>query len=204
MGRIEVFSDGIIAIAITLLAVELPFDEVGRGGLAHALSAHWPSFAAYLLSFLGLGICWLQHHAIFSTLARVDRSTMLLNMLLLLAAAFLPFPTSLVGDYVPDGGENARLAVALWSANWVVLTLAAACISRHALATPGLLTGRVDAGARRLARNLAVATAAYVALTALAFLSPVATLAGYAVAAAYFLWRSDYAALDRRIVEESA
>jgi uncharacterized membrane protein len=204
MGRIEVFSDGVIAIAITLLAVELPFDEVGRGGLAHALSSHWPSFAAFLLSFLGLGICWLQHHAMFATLARVDRPTMLINLLLLLAAAFLPFPTSLVGDYVPDGGENARVAVAVWSANWVVLTLAAAWICRHALAGPGLLAPGAERGARRLGRNLAVATGAYIALTALAFLSPVATLAGYALAAAYFLWRSDYAALDRRIVEESA
>src|SRR4051812_45175085 len=126
MTRVEAFSDAVIAIAITLLVVELPFDEVGRGDLGSALRHHWPTFGAYLLSFGGLGIMWLHHHALFGVLARVDRPLVLLTLLLLRAAAFLPFPTSLVGDYLRRGGEDARIAVALYSGTWVIVSATAA------------------------------------------------------------------------------
>ncbi len=122
MRRVEFLSDGVLAIAGTLLVLELPFDEVGSGQLADALGDHWPRFAAYALSFLGIGIFWLHHHAIFGMAARADRPLVLLNLFLLAGAALLPFPTSLVGDYVQGGGENARVAALLYSGNWVLVT----------------------------------------------------------------------------------
>jgi uncharacterized membrane protein len=203
MTRVEAFSDAVIAIAITLLVVELPFDEVGKGDLAQALADRWPAFGAYLLSFVGLGIMWLHHHAMFGALARVDRPLVLLNLLLLLAAAFLPFPTSLVGDYLTRGGEDAHVAVALYSATWVVVSATAALMMRHALHHRELLDADID-GVARLERNLAGATVAYVVFTALAFLSPVAAIACYAAAAVVFLARSDYRALGAATVEDRA
>src|SRR3954468_22308284 len=170
------FSDGVLAIAITLLVLELPFGKVGEGELGHALGDHWATFAAYGLSFVGIGILWLHHHAIFSAVAHADRTLVLLNRLWLFAAAFLPFPTALVGDYLSDGGSDARIAVVLYSGTWTLVTAAAALMCRHVVRTPGLLAGDVDgAGARRLYRNLAGAAAAYVGFTLVAIVSPIAT-----------------------------
>src|SRR4051812_46516388 len=107
------FSDGVLAIAITLLVLELPFDKVCDGELGHALGDHWARFAAYGLSFIGIGILWLHHHAIFTAVGHADRGLVLLNMIVLFCAAFLPYPTSLVGDYLSAGGSNARGDAAL-------------------------------------------------------------------------------------------
>jgi uncharacterized membrane protein len=190
----------VLAIAITLLVVELPFDQVGHGELAHALGEHWARFGAYVLSFVGIGIAWLHHHAIFSSLARMDRAFVLLNLLFLLAVAFLPFPTALVGDYLKDGGEDARIAVAMYSGTWAVASLAAAAMCRRAIGR-GLLKDEIDrAGARRLLRNLAGAAAAYAAFALLAFVSPLATMACFGVAAVWFLAVSDFRALGRQTV----
>lgn len=204
MTRVEIFSDAVIAIAITLLVLELPFDKVGHGELADALGDLWPSFAAYLISFVGIGLLWLHHHAIFSAIARVDRPLLLLNLLLLFATAFLPFPTALVGDYLHEGGEDARIAMAFYSANWLVMTLAIGAMWSHAiradLTDPELTADR----AHRLLRSFRVASAAYVTFTVLALASPRASIAGYALAAAYFFWASDFRALEREVVEERA
>jgi uncharacterized membrane protein len=203
VARVELFSDAVIAIAITLLVLELPFDKVGHGGLAHALGEHWPRFAAYALSFFGIGMMWLHHHALFRLLARVDRPLMLLNLLLLFGAAFLPYPTTLVGDYVEGGGEDARIAVALYSATWVLVTASAALMCRRAVSHEELRSKDVKPeGARRLLRNFQVGGVLYVAFTALAFLSPVAALAGYGVASVFFLARSDFHALGERYAAE--
>ena len=203
MTRVEMFSDGVLAIAITLLVVELPFDEVGRGDLGHALGDHWARFAAYGLSFLGIAILWLHHHAIFRAAARVDRPLVLLNLALLFAAAFLPFPTSLVGDYLSGGGANARIATVLYSGMWVLQSLVATLMSRHVLRSPRAVSDDdAEEGVRRLMRNLAWATAAYVGFTLIGLVSPVATFACYGVAAVFFLWASDFRALGTDPIEE--
>jgi uncharacterized membrane protein len=202
MTRVEIFSDAVIAIAITLLVLELPFDEVGRGELADALREHWPSFFVYGMSFTGIGFVWLQHHAIFRAVARVDRPMLLLNLFWLFGTAFLPFPTALVGDYLRDGGENARIAMGIYSATWVVVSVTVSVLLDHILRTPGLLAPDVSrVAARRLLRFVRVATAAYVAFTAVAVLSPIAALVCYMVNAVFSLWRSDYRLLEKETVE---
>ncbi len=203
MRRVEFLSDGVLAIAGTLLVLELPFDKVGHGQLLDALGDHWPRFAAYALSFLGIGIFWLHHHAIFGMAARADRPLVLLNLLLLAGAALLPFPTSLVGDYVQGGGENARVAALLYSGNWVLVTSVAMVMCRRVVTTPGLMSRDVDpAGARRLLRIFQAASVLYVGFTAVALVSAWGCMACYGVAAAWFLWTSDYRALGRGTVEE--
>jgi len=91
-GRLEAFSDGVIAVAITVLALELPIPEPkGGASLAHELAVRWPSFAAFAVSFLTIGIVWINHHAMLARLAQVDHRTLLLNLLLLPSVCLLPF-----------------------------------------------------------------------------------------------------------------
>jgi uncharacterized membrane protein len=96
-GRVEAFSDAVMAIAITLLVLQL---GEGREGdtLADRLGDQWPLYASYLLSFVNIGTIWLNHHSIFSRLRSVDHGLALLNLLLLLVISALPFPTKVLGD----------------------------------------------------------------------------------------------------------
>jgi len=95
--RVEAFSDAVFAIAITLLVLQLGPGS-GQGTLSHRLGEQWPLYIAYLLSFLNIGIVWLNHHSIFSHLRGVDHGLVLLNLLLLLVVSVLPFPTNVLGD----------------------------------------------------------------------------------------------------------
>jgi TMEM175 potassium channel family protein len=113
--RLEAFSDGVFAIVITLLVIELHVPEVGEGeSLARALWHQWPSYAGYLVSFAVVGVIWLNHHRVFDQIVRVDRPVMLLNLLLLLWVALIPFPTNVVATYLRDGGEPASTALAVY------------------------------------------------------------------------------------------
>jgi hypothetical protein len=123
-NRLEAFSDGVLAIAITLLVIEIHPPEIGEGEtLAHALWQQWPSYVAYLVSFLTIGVIWLNHHRIFDQVARVDGPLLLLN-LNLLWTALIPFPTAVVAEHLQDGDEAARTASALYCGVLLVMGLA--------------------------------------------------------------------------------
>jgi uncharacterized membrane protein len=114
--RLEAFSDGVLAIAITPLVIEIRPPELHQGErLAHALWAQWPSYVAYLVSFLTIGVIWLNHHRVFAQVARVDGPLLLLNLNLLLWTGLISFPTAVVAEHLRDGGEAARTAAALYS-----------------------------------------------------------------------------------------
>src|SRR5450631_940604 len=115
-ARLEAFSDGVFAVAITLLALDLRVDGPGYGTLAHQLALEWPSFAAYVVSFFVIGIVWVNHHALFTSFSRADRSLMFLNLLLLLWIVAIPFATSTMATYLRTGGGDAHLAAAVYSA----------------------------------------------------------------------------------------
>jgi uncharacterized membrane protein len=82
--RLEAFSDGVFAVAITLLALDLPVAGQGHGPLLHQLAEHWPSFVAYMISFFTIGVIWVNHHALVGNITIVDRTLLFLNLLLLL------------------------------------------------------------------------------------------------------------------------
>ena len=103
-GRMEAFSDGVFAIAITLLAIELTIGE-GDTALERVLDA-WPFYLAYLVSFLTIGAAWLAHNGVTEKLLRVDGILMRLNLLLLLFVSLLPFPTRLVAEGMGDLSEE--------------------------------------------------------------------------------------------------
>ena len=120
-ARLEAFSDGVFAIAITLLIIEIhvPAREHAET-LGHELLRIWPSYLGYLTSFLTIGVMWINHHYVFELIARVDRTMLLLNTLLLMMIAFVPFPTAVLAQFIETGG--ARPAAVLYGAT---LTLTA-------------------------------------------------------------------------------
>ena len=123
-GRVEAFSDAVFAIAITLLVLDLGAGS-GPGSLAHRLGEQWPGYISYLLSFLNIGIVWLNHHSIFSRLRGVDHGLVLLNLLLLLIVSVLPFPTSVLGDALQEGDfADQRTAALLYASNFLFASAA--------------------------------------------------------------------------------
>ena len=124
-GRLEAFSDGVLAIAITLLVIELRPPQLQAGErLAQALWQQWPSYVAYLVSFATIGVIWLNHHWILEQVVQVDGPLLVLNLNMLLWAALLPFPTAVLAKYLAAGAEPARTATALYSGVLVLLALA--------------------------------------------------------------------------------
>lgn len=110
-GRLEAFSDGVFAIAATLLVLE--FSVHGGSRLGSQLLHLWPAYLAYVTSFVTIGIIWMNHHHTVSLLGRTDRTMLFVNNLLLLTVAFLPFPTRLVAEDLHHAGEKpAALAYA--------------------------------------------------------------------------------------------
>ena len=115
-GRLEAFSDGVFAVAITLLALNLTVaGPTGQGSLAHQLYEKWPAFAGYLVSFLTIGIIWVNHHALVRQIKSVDRTLLFVNQLLLLFVVLIPFGTATAADYLPHNSPDARLAMVLYS-----------------------------------------------------------------------------------------
>src|ERR1700710_2043054 len=108
VGRLEAFSDGVFAIVITLLILEIKVPKHAEGDLGHALAKQWPQYVAYLLSFLIVGIIWLNHHATFNLLARTDHGLQVLNLMLLLPVSVLPWPTAVLAEYTRDGTAGDR------------------------------------------------------------------------------------------------
>ena len=196
MRRMEIFSDGVFAIAITLLVLELPFEQVHEGELDTALRDHWPSLVAFALSFITIGIAWMHHNAMVDALEHVDRLALFLNLLFLMTIAFLPFPTALLADYM-DTSEDSTAAVFVYSAAWLLATIALSSFWSYVTAGRRLVRDGVsDDGIRRLRRFQWTNTALYAAFTLLALVSPVATVVLFALAAGFVIWRSDYAALE--------
>ena len=177
--RLEAFSDGVIAIAITLLVLDIhvPLPRSGAS-LAHQLGAQWPSYAAYLTSFLTIGIIWINHHAMIRRLRAVDHTILTLNMLLLLTIGVLPFTTALVAAYVKQG-HGQHLAAAIYSGSYLLMSIVFAATNRHILFAKVRLH-RVELAERErrsiIARGVA-GLAPYLLATGLAAVSAYAALA---------------------------
>jgi uncharacterized membrane protein len=109
-SRVEAFSDGVFAIAITLLVLTIAQPSNYRN-LGHELATRWPSLAAFVVSFAVIGIMWLNHHSVFSHFEHVDRGLIYLNMALLLTITFLPYPTGVLGQALAKGQSASTAAV---------------------------------------------------------------------------------------------
>jgi uncharacterized membrane protein len=182
-GRVEAFSDGVMAIAITLLVLDLkvpPLEDVENGQLVAALLARWPSYIAYLAAFLTIGIIWLNHRTLVDRIARFDARLHWLNLMLLLGVATLPWPTSLVAEYVQRGGPDASAATALYGLMATVMALPWGFFWRHLADKPELLEPGYDAAyARAEWRRGTVGLPIYALATLVALIAPLLALLLY-------------------------
>ena|SRR5438105_4439576 len=184
-GRAEAFSDGVFAIAVTLLVLSLRLS--GHGTLTSQLLAAWPQYFAYVVSFLTIGIMWMNHHTILAHVQRVDRPLLVLNLLLLMGIVAIPFPTVLVADNLThDDGTTAVVTYGL-------VMIAISCgfaglwiyVATHA---PALGAAAPPEALRQSIPGFTGGLLAYVAGTLIAAFSAVAALIIFGLLAVYYLF----------------
>ncbi len=187
--RLEAFSDGVFAVAITILALNLvvPKDAADLSrGLWHDVESHWPPYAAYLVSFMIIGIIWVSHNSVFGHIAKLDRMLIFLNLLLLMVVVVIPFPTALVAEFL-NKGQPAHVALALYSAVMLAQALVWSAIWWWAANHPKLLAEHVDPElARKAVLRFSAGAPIYVLAIGLSFVNAdVALLFHFAVAIGY-------------------
>ncbi len=186
--RVQAFSDGVFAVAITLLVLDLVPPPVTTRDLLSALADHWPDFAAFGLSFLTIGIIWVNHHVVFDAIQRVDRPLLFLNIGLLMSVVLLPFSTSLFARFLVVGGDQSHLAAALFSGSLLLMSIwfdaAYAWIGAH----PGLRSaGKAAAPSIRSLLRFGAGILLYAACVGIAFVSAAAVLVITALVALYYM-----------------
>jgi TMEM175 potassium channel family protein len=185
-GRLEAFSDGVFAIAATLLVLSFSVGTVAGSRLDTALFHLWPAYLAYATSFLTIGIIWMNHHHCVSLMARADRMFLFINLVLLMVVAFLPFPTKLVADYLREGGERA--AVLAYTGTFLVMAMVYNVWWRYASTGRRLLADGVpDAEVRAVNRAFNPGVPMYLVTFLVAFASPLASVILTFLVAAFYL-----------------
>jgi len=122
------FSDGVFAIAITLLIIEIGVPVLGSDeSLSEALWDLWPEIGAYALSFLTIGIYWANHNALFRLFLRTDHVFLILNVFFLMCIAFIPFPTAVLGEYL-DNADERKAAVAFYTSGLLLPAFSWFCV----------------------------------------------------------------------------
>jgi uncharacterized membrane protein len=199
MARIEAFSDGVFAIAITLLVLEIKVPEDPEHGLGQALIDQWPAYASYVVSFFIIGIIWVNHHAVFDHLARADRPLLFLNLTLLLFVAVLPFPTNLIATYMQEGGADERVAAVVYSGTMTLMGVSFGALWLYA-STHGRLLGDTlsPEQVRTLTRRFVIGSPVYLLSMLVALVSAPACLAINALVAVYYALPGGGAIAHRR------
>ena len=149
-GRIEAFSDGVFAIAITLLVLDLREPAEGSRSFAAALADQWPAYIAYVAAFAVLGLVWLSHHDLFSRITGANASLLLRNLLLLFTASVFSFPTAVLAASFhagPEARANQLFAVGVYGIASIALTLAWLYLARTAVIAPHLTDDPAEAAA---------------------------------------------------------
>ena len=186
-NRLEAFSDGVIAIAITLLVLEITVPPPGTA-LGEALLRLWPSYLAYGVSFLVIGAIWINHHAMFEHIVRADRMLLLLNVLHLMLIAFLPFPTAVLAEAF-SRGTGEPVAAAFYGGTLTVLGVLVNAMWRYAAHEHRLLDPHLTAAAaRRIGRGFLVGPIVYAISTVVALVVPWLALALFLLLNVFYLW----------------
>jgi uncharacterized membrane protein len=141
-GRIEAFSDGVFAIAITLLVLEIGVPESGFDNLWHGIAHQWPSYLAYATSFITIGGIWMVHHGMFRRLRYANTRVMQVNLLLLMAVSFLPFPTKLMAEAIRTT-DAERAAVIFYGLSLFVISIVVGALWGAVAREPELLEPEV-------------------------------------------------------------
>lgn len=185
-ARVEAFSDGVFAIAITLLILEIKIPAPGTTSLSTQLLRQWPSYVSFVISFAFVGIMWINHHRLFTHIRKCDDMLLILNLLLLLGVTAVPFPTAVLAAHL--GQAEERTAVLLYNGTYVfiatcfnILWRYAASQRRHLLATD------VDRrSVEHISRQYAFGPALYLICVALTYVSVAASLVLNAGLAGFF------------------
>jgi two-component system sensor histidine kinase/response regulator len=181
-NRIEAFSDGVFAIAMTLLVLEIKLplhSEVAEYGLAHTLVALWPSYLAFITSFITILVIWVRHHWMFTLIKRTDPPFLYWNGLLLFFITFLPFPTALLAEYLLH--PQATVAASLYTGTVLAISLAFKALWRHATRNKVLLalfeTRAASSGAKLLTLQGRLGPPLYLIAFGISFFSEGAAIA---------------------------
>jgi uncharacterized membrane protein len=185
-GRIEAFSDGVFAIAITLLIIEVHVPHRSHAEtLGHELLRIWPSYAGYATSFLTIGVMWINHHHLFSYVVRSDRTLLFLNTLLLMMIAFVPFPTAVLAEFIRTDG--ARAAAILYGATMTLTAIVFFVWWRYVSVDRRLIGDHVsDEDVADITRAYTPGTLLYGGAALLAFASPWVSAVLYLLIALFY------------------
>jgi uncharacterized membrane protein len=184
MSRAEAFSDGIFAIAATLLVLDLGVPRP-EPTLLDGFLHQWPAYAAYATSFLTIGIIWVNHHAVLSRLHRVDRGLLFLNVVFLLFVALIPFPTKVLAHYLQSGGDDAHVAAASYGLAMILMGLSFSILNYYSTAR-GLIESQHRLTFWQQVR-FSIGLVMYVVGTALSFVDARIALIIYAGMALYYV-----------------
>ena len=190
-SRVEAFSDGVLAIALTLLVLNLHSDA-GRGDFGHQLADQWPGYVAYAAAFLNIAAIWINHHDLFTRVRGIDNRVLALNLLVLFPASLLPWPAALVGAAVRNGDHHDQIvSIAVYASVAFFVPLTLAGLYTYLARAPRLLRAPSDAEyCRRVARSGLVSAVWFPVAALVALLAPVAALAIFVAVPALFLGRT--------------
>ena len=179
-GRIEAFSDGVFAIAITLLIIEIGVphleDEPPGTTLPQALVGLWPSYLGYVIGFLQIGVIWANHHNRFRFIERSDHGLLFLNILFLMCVAFIPFPTALLAEYLERTASERETAGVIYAGTLAVTAVFFTLLWLYAAANR-LVDRNLDPSlVRAMTRRYLLGTVAYLLVFVLAYVNVAASL----------------------------
>lgn len=198
-GRVEAFSDGVFAIAITLLILEIHVPPAAeQEGLRTALVQLWPSFLAFLASFMTIGVMWLNHHRLFTLINKCDDALIAFNLLLLLGISWIPFPTDLLADHLR--GPDARVAGIVYAGSFLFTAIVFNAMWRYAVHAK-LVIEHLNVVA--ITRQYSLGPIMYAVLVVIAMFSGVWCLVVSVLSALYFalpprLWQRRHVAQGSR------
>ncbi len=187
-NRVEAFSDGVFAIALTLLVLDL-HAPTGPGSFASTLRDEWPAYVAYLAAFLNMGAIWINHHDLFTRVERVDIRLICANLLLLLVSSLFPWPASVISAAIRTGTHNDQVAATvLYAAIGFSVPLAWIGVYGYLRRNPHLLTSPAQVAYMRYSsRRSLVSVLVYPVAAAIAFVAPDVALALYVALPLYFI-----------------
>jgi uncharacterized membrane protein len=183
-NRLEAFSDGVFAVAITLLVLEI--EVPGGENLWHDLKEQWPSFAAFAVSFWVIGIIWVNHHGVIDHLKQADRGVLYLNLLVLMTVVFIPFSTELFAVHLKSGADE-KVAAIVYSSSFLAMGVSFGLLWTYVTShREALGVSLTDEEVRSTRRSFLIGNPIYVLAFAMSFVSPAAVLAIVALVAFYY------------------
>jgi uncharacterized membrane protein len=187
-GRVEAFSDGVFAVAVTLLILTIQVPPFGSQSIniPEYVQSQWPFFLAYAVSFLSILVMWANHHGIFNLVVRTDRVLIILNGVLLMVITFFDYPTAIVAAALHEKAYQ-QFAAMFYTGTLVVLTIVYQLFWRYIATHPGLIDQHVDSSTiQRISREYRFGPLFYLIAFALAYINALAGIAATLVLAIYF------------------